>query len=343
MPSVRATTPIQSRHRRIHAENSRPGLASAAQLCHLPKIFSVFLVLSAFVAATAVGMRYMFDFRNGQPPLTSSVDLLPFGWAWSHLRYVSDGLPFSLTLLAILGAHRLGHFYACRYFGIEDRLLVPGFVSPVFAEHAWISRRARLHASSRAELITIGAAGPLAGFAVAVATTCYGLTHSGAIGADVTPSLFRISAPAIIGILRSTMLASYPDIPPILQILPHPVLVASWCGLLITAWTLIPAGRFDGGDILYALSPRLHKVASTCTIGALLYLGTFEWIGWLFLALVLILPSMRHPRNLAGTALSVEWLAVVPLCAAIFLMTASTQPITGMSLTRVLLRIHWGI
>jgi hypothetical protein len=125
--------------------------------------------------------------------------------------------------------------------------------------------------------------------------------------------------------------------------LPHPVLVASWCGLLITAWTLIPAGRLDGGDILYALSPRLHRVASACTIGALLYLGVFEWIGWLLLALILILPSIRHPRDLARTSLSVEWLVVVPLCLGIFLLAASTQPIAGMSLTHVLLRIHWGI
>jgi membrane-associated protease RseP (regulator of RpoE activity) len=318
-------------------------LASAEQRRPIPKIFSVLLVLVIFVATTAIGMRYMFDFRNGQPPLTSSIDVLPFAWAWSHLQNVADGMPFSLTLLAILGAHRLGHFYARRYFGIKSTLLVPDLASLALAEYPETIRRARLHASSRSELITIGAAGPIAGFAVAVATTCYGLTHSAAIGAHMTPSLLRISAPALIGVLRSTMLASYPDIPPILQLLPHPVLLASWCGLLITAWTLIPAGRLDGGQILYALSPRVHRIASTCTIGTLIYLGTFEWIGWLFLALILILPSMRHPRGLARTPLSVEWLVVVPLCVAILLLTASTQPITDMSLARVLLRIHWGL
>jgi membrane-associated protease RseP (regulator of RpoE activity) len=278
----------------------------------------------------------MFDFQNGQPPLTSTVDLIPFAWAWRHLQYAAEGLPFSLTLFAILGAHRLGHYFACRIFGVEAAVSSATYPASSFGTFC----RGRSHANSRAETLAIGAAGPVAGFIVAVAATCYGLTHSPAIGAHANPSLLRISAPALIGILRSTMLASYPDIPPILQLLPHPVLVASWSGLLITALTLIPAGRLDGGHILYAISPRLHRIASACSIGALLYLGTVEWIGWLFLALLLIPPPLRYSKSHARTPLSVEWLVVVPLCLTIFLLTASTQPVTGMSLTRVLLRIH---
>jgi membrane-associated protease RseP (regulator of RpoE activity) len=302
----------------------------------IPKPVLGLLFLITFLAATAIGMRSMFDFQNGQPPLTSTVDLIPFAWAWRHLQYAAEGLPFSLTLFAILGAHRLGHYFACRFFSVEDPLTAATHPTDNFGPLC----SNRSHARSRAEMIAIGAAGPVAGFIVAVAATCYGLTHSAAIGANANPSLLRISAPALIGILRSTMLASYPDIPPILQLLPHPVLVASWSGLLITALTLIPAGRLDGGHILYAISPRLHRIVSACSIGALLYLGTVEWIGWLFLALVLILPSMRRSKSIARTPLSVEWLVVVPLCLAIFLLTVSTQPTTGMSLTRVLLRLH---
>ncbi|MBB5057585.1 membrane-associated protease RseP (regulator of RpoE activity) [Granulicella aggregans] len=284
----------------------------------------------------------MFDFQNGQPPLTSTVDLIPFAWAWHHLRLVTEGLPFSLTLFAIFGAHRLGHYFARRLLGTSYALggAVPAATS--YTEDFGNFGRRRSRPNSRAETIAIGAAGPVAGFVVAVAATCYGLTHSASIDAHANVSLLRISAPALIGILRSTMLASYPDIPPVLQMLPHPVLVAAWSGLLLTALTLIPAGRLDGGHILYALSPRLHRIISACSIGAVLYLGTVEWIGWLFLALVLVQPSTKYFRSRDRTPLSVEWLVVVPLCLAIFLLTVSTQPITGMSLTRVLLRIHRG-
>ena len=45
------------------------------------------------------------------------------------------------------------------------------------------------------------------------------------------------------------------------------------------SFNLIPAGQLDGGHIVYALSPRAHKICSQITIAALLDLGTVEWKG----------------------------------------------------------------
>jgi hypothetical protein len=336
MLSVRATPTNQSRTPRLRAKSSRYDL----KLVSLPRatrrwVIGILYVI-AFIATTAIGMRCMFDFQNGQPPLTSTIDLAPFAWAWHHLWLFAEGLPFSITLFAIFGAHRSGHYLARRLFRLEE---APGSVASgakSSTDGFGIFRRT----NSRAETIAIGAAGPVAGFIVAVAATCYGLTQSAPVNPHASASLLRISAPALIGILRSTMLASYPDIPPVLQMLPHPVLVAAWSGLLLTALTLLPAGGLDGGKILYAISPRWHRIISALSIGAILYLGTVEWIGWLLLALFLIEHSSKHFRSRAHTPLSVEWLVVAPLCLAIFLLTVSAQPIAGMSLTQVLLRIH---
>ncbi len=40
---------------------------------------------------------------------------LPFTWTQLFVR----GLWYSVPILAILGTHEMGHYYACRYYGVE--------------------------------------------------------------------------------------------------------------------------------------------------------------------------------------------------------------------------------
>jgi hypothetical protein len=146
---------------------------------------------------------------------------------------------------------------------------------------------------------------------------------------------------------------SHPDMPLLSQMVPHPVLVASWIGILVTSLNLIPAGQLDGGHIVYALSPRAHKISTQVTIAALLYLGTVEWIGWIPWAFLLMLPMMTHPplpqrAPQAGTAeehpdANAAYLVLAALCFGIFLLCGTFQPCVGNSLVSVLLRIHWGL
>ena len=91
----------------------------------------------------------------------------------------------------------------------------------------------------------------------------------------------------------------------------HPVLIASWIGLLITSLNLVPAGQLDGGHILYSVSPRLHRALTWMVLATLLVLGVFYWVGWLLWASLLLLPGMRHPkvhgRNAAVQADARTW------------------------------------
>jgi Zn-dependent protease len=339
-----ARTILSPNFKRSHRGKIDSRIFASSSLAFGPRRYLLpsLLFVATILTTTLIGMRYMYDFRMGQSPITSEVDILPYAWDWQHLRLFTDGLPFSMTLLAILLAHEFGHFLACRYFNVETTLPLL-FPAPTFSGTFGALIRIRSRVRSRGALIAIGASGPIAGFVVASAATCYGLVHSTALNPQAPPSILRTSAPGLMTVLRNTLIASYPDIPPLLGMAPHPVLIASWVGLLITAFNLLPAGQLDGGHIVYALSPRLHRLSSTATIGVLLYLGTIEWIGWLFWAILLMLPMMKHPKILDRTPLGLETLALAPVSFAIFAVSASTQPVAGMSLMQLLLKIHWGL
>jgi len=76
----------------------------------------------------------------------------------------------------------------------------------------------------------------------------------------------------------------------------HPVGIAAWVGMFATALNLLPGGQFDGGHIVYAVSPRAHKWVTRTTIGILIPLGIFFWMGWLVWAGILAFTGMRHPN-----------------------------------------------
>jgi membrane-associated protease RseP (regulator of RpoE activity) len=109
--------------------------------------------------------------------------------------------------------------------------------------------------TSRA-LLDIGAAGPLAGMAVAIPTMVIGLHQSPIIQRSATgfvqegQSLLYIALKwLVVGPLR-------PD----QDVLLHPTAYAAWFGFLITFLNLIPIGQLDGGHVVYALLGR-HRHA----------------------------------------------------------------------------------
>lgn len=72
---------------------------------------------------------------------------------------------------------------------------------------------------------------------------------------------------------------------------PHPVLLAAWIGLFITSVNLIPAGQLDGGHILYAVSPRIHRWFTNGVTLLLFFAETMLWIGWLVWGCFLLHPA----------------------------------------------------
>ncbi|MEW6222214.1 MAG: site-2 protease family protein [Candidatus Hadarchaeota archaeon] len=189
---------------------------------------------------------------------------------------------FSVSIMLLLGAHELGHIIAARESGIDVSL--PYFIpapSSLGTFGALINVREPI--PSRDELVRMGAAGPLMGFALAVPIVFVGLLRS-----VPDPSGMALPfAPAAFAFLEILVFGHAPGA---LRI--TPLALAGWVAMVLTMFNLIPAGQLDGGHISRALMGSRRHYAVTRTIGfAFLLSGIFFiesplWI-WGFLILFL--------------------------------------------------------
>jgi membrane-associated protease RseP (regulator of RpoE activity) len=145
-----------------------------------------------------------------------------------------------------------------------------------------------------------------------------------------------VQPPLLVGILHLLI----PRHKPLALIVPHPVLIASWIGLLITSLNLIPAGQLDGGHILYAISPQFHRWSSRLVIAALFVLGILSWIGWILWGIILMTPGMRHPFVPDTLDIERRQYALVPVCLLILLLCGTFQPFKGYSVMNLFEEIH---
>jgi membrane-associated protease RseP (regulator of RpoE activity) len=297
-----------------------------------PKTWLALCLLAVSVVTTAsTGALLMQNFRLGEPPLVSEGDMFPLFWIWKHPSLLGSGWSFSLALLAILLSHEAGHFIFCRRHGIQASwpYVLP---APTLSGTAGAVIRIHSRIPSRRALIEVGIAGPIAGYAVALLTTVIGLLLSKPAGAGSPLPLVQFRHPLTTGLLDWVLRACFPAVPPLNNMLPHPVLIASWVGLFVTSLNLIPAGQLDGGHILYAVSERWHRAFTWIVPVILLVMGFTLWTGWVLWGLILLLPAMRHPRvpYLPLMPYNYRWLCLVAL--AILLLTFLPAPFAGTSL-----------
>src|SRR6266478_3829941 len=199
-------------------------------------------------------------------------------------RRLLEGVPFAFTLLAILGTHEFGHYFTARAYGASVSLpyFIPAPPPFLFGTLGAIIRM-RSPARDRNSLFDIAAAGPLAGLVVALPALWIGLGWS---KVAAVPSGGSVSFGDSLLLRFMTWLAFAP-LPPGHDVFVHPVALAGWVGLFVTALNLIPVGQLDGGRIAYALFGARHRLVSVAEFLALLVLGAVtgsgNWFVWAFL------------------------------------------------------------
>ncbi len=223
-------------------------------------------------------------------------------WGALVLNGWSRGLSFSLPLLAILLCHELGHYLtALRYhLDVSPPYFIPGPPVPVGIGTFGAFIRLRTLLTDRRQLLDVGAAGPFAGFLIALPVLWIGLALSrpadvGVQGMTVwlgDGQQWQLGDSIVTLVLRRLVLGNAPGV------VLHPAAVAGWFGMFVTALNLLPMAQLDGGHVLYAALPRRHEWFGRGFWAAIMLLGAFFWRGWLVwgtLVLVLSRGRLGHP------------------------------------------------
>ena len=235
---------------------------------------------------------------------------------------IKIGLPYSLSIIFVLGCHEFGHYFAAKYHRVNVTL--PYFIPfpSLFGTMGAVIRTKSAILHNKA-LFDIGIYGPICGFIASVVVLIYGFTHLPgveyllAIHPDYDSNLYASGIPVLkfgntilLALLQTVFTDSDQFVPPLSEIYHYPYLCVGWFGLFITAMNMIPAGQLDGGHITYSMfGPRNHLKIGRISILFLIILGgigiiniffggtlEFGWVGWLVWAGILyFFIKLKHP------------------------------------------------
>lgn len=274
-------------------------------------------------------------------------------WAWiaTHLWI---GWPFALSLMVILTGHELGHYFAGRHYKVPVSLpyFIPMPIPPLGTMGAFIVMKGQT--ADRRQMLTVGAAGPLVGFFLAIPLLILGLSLS-TVGPMLQPEpgtavfvegnslLYLLIKYALFGQILpgsgpsadflqtlSQIGAALFGLVPIdqgIDVHIHPVALAAWAGLLVTAFNLMPVGQLDGGHVLYSLVGQRARLLTWPVIGFLAVLGLLFWQGWFLWAALIFVFGQSHPDPLDDiTRLDAPRKLIAVLVLLIFLLTFTPLP-----------------
>jgi len=260
------------------------------------------LFVATFISVTLVGIFWVGQDAN--------VD--------SYLEMWPQGALFAALLLAFLGFHEFGHYFAAVYHKVKVSL--PYFIPiPVGIGTMGAVIRIEEQIHNTKKLFDIGLAGPIAGFIVSLVILLYGFFtlpdpsfienfsgHEEVIEYIENTGTFPETPPvpasedSVIIMLGNTLLYSFlasffENVPPMYEMYHYPFLFAGWLGLFFTALNLTPIGQLDGGHIVYSLvGYKKHRKIARVVFGSLTALAGVEAIPFLFVSFSEWIPGFEY-------------------------------------------------
>ncbi len=204
------------------------------------------------------------------------------------------GWQYGLWIVVVLAVHEAGHYLQARRYGLRASppFFIPFPLQPFGTLGAVIQLRRRL--PHRRALFDMAISGPIAGLVPALLLALVGVGRSSwaPLAADPWPR----DEPLLFNMLGHWLLGAPP---PDHVLVLHPMAMAAWVGIYITALNLIPVGQLDGGHILYALlGRRAHGVSIILLASAVGGAVVFAYWHWLVPLGLLALFGLRHPPTL---------------------------------------------
>ena len=258
-------------------------------------------------------------------------------------------LGFAVALIAILLSHEMGHFLLARRHRVDASW--PFFIpAPLLSMVGTLGAVIRLRQlpRSRKALVDIGAAGPLAGFVVTTAVLAIGLHLSQVVPDLPEPARYTLfdglqaflrtghfpalrdsidlGEPLAMLLLERVFFGALPKGSTLAL---HPVAVAGWFGLFLTAINLLPIGQLDGGHLLFAASPRLHRRLGAPFAALLVGLGVFTpFAGWALWGIAIGLFFLHHPPlDAPEPRLGTGRTVIIAVSVAVFALSFHPVPV----------------
>jgi membrane-associated protease RseP (regulator of RpoE activity) len=255
-----------------------------------PRLRYIILFLLTLASTTLVGQAHYASFSVG----FSDQELLISAGALAV-----RGLLYSVPVLLILGCHEFGHYFACRYYGVDASL--PYFLPMPLVLTGTLGAviRIRQPIPTKRALFDIGIAGPIAGFVVAIPVLIAGMYLSNVvpIPADFRGSVIEFGEPLL---FKAAAWLRFGAVADGYTVNMHPMVFAAWFGMLATALNLFPIGQLDGGHISYSVLGGRSTAVTFATVLGLVLLSVFfshSWVIWTVLSVVMLFVfGPRHPR-----------------------------------------------
>lgn len=239
-----------------------------------------------------------------------------------------NALAFSISIIAILGTHEMGHKIAATLHGVKSTF--PYFIPfPSFIGTMGAVIRVKSPIPTRNAAIDLGVSGPLAGFLVALPVSLIGLKLSLILPA----SLVNLKEGGIIfgtNLFFMILERYFLHLSEGNVILFHPVAIAGWVGILVTFLNLVPAAQLDGGHIARAfLNEKMHAYL-TFGLGFALIALSYLWVGWLIWGgIILLMGRIGNPGALDEvTPVSFKRKILAIIVLLIFILSATPAPLS---------------